>query len=71
MNQSSTKAVTGQTPFKVAFGKKPDLQEVREWGERIWVHIEEGNKLEGRVREGRWMGIDERSKDVHVYWPNK
>jgi hypothetical protein len=31
---------------------------------------EAGNKLEGRVREGKWLGIDEESKGVRVYWPD-
>ena len=48
----STKAVEGMIPFEAAFGKKPDLQHVREWGEKVWVHIEGGNKLGGRVKEG-------------------
>ncbi|KJA29535.1 hypothetical protein HYPSUDRAFT_122171, partial [Hypholoma sublateritium FD-334 SS-4] len=29
------------------------------------------SNLGGRVREGRWMGIDERSKGVRVFWPDK
>ena len=71
MNWTLTKAFTGQTPFEVAFGKKPDLRDVREWGERVWVRVEGGDKLGGRVREGRWMGIDEKSKGVRIYWPDK
>jgi len=71
MNWTSTKAVTGQTPYEAAFGKKPNLQEVQEWGNRVWVHVEEGNKLGGRVRKGRWMGLDEHSKGVCIYWPDK
>jgi len=49
MNHTSTKAVTGRTLYEVAFGKKPDLRDVREWGEKVWVRIEGGNKLGGRV----------------------
>ena len=52
MNRTSTKAVEGMTPFEAAFGKKPDLRYVREWGGKVWVHIEGGNKLGGRVKEG-------------------
>ena len=33
LNRMTTKAVEGMTPFKAAFGKKPDLRGVREWGE--------------------------------------
>ena len=52
MNRTSTKAVGKKTPFEVAFGKKPDLREVREWGESVWVWIEGGDKLDGCVCEG-------------------
>jgi hypothetical protein len=43
---------------------------MREWGEKVWVRIEGGNKLGGHVREGRWLGLDERSKGIRVYWPD-
>jgi hypothetical protein len=47
MNRVSTKAVEGRTPFEVVFDKKPDLREVREWGEKVFVRVEEGSKLGG------------------------
>src|SRR6202044_3154905 len=71
MNQTSTKAVKGKTPYEAAFGRKPNLKDVQEWGEKVWVRIEGGDKLGGRVREGRWMGVDEQSKGMQVYWPDK
>ncbi|PPQ83525.1 hypothetical protein CVT26_004100 [Gymnopilus dilepis] len=67
--QDSTKALDGMTLYEAAFGKKPDLRGLREWGEKVWVRVEAGNKLGGRVREGRWTGVDERSKGVRIYWP--
>ena len=70
LNRTSTKAVAGMTPFEAAFGKKPNLKGVREWGEKVWVRVEKGNKLGGRVREGRWLGMDEESKGARVYWPD-
>ena len=70
MNRTSTKAVDGMTPYEAAFGKKPDLRGLREWGEKVWVRVEGENKLGGRVKEGRWVGVDERSKGVRVYWPD-
>lgn len=71
MNRTSTRAVKGMTPYEAMFGKKPNLKDVREWGERVWVRIEGGNKLGGRVCEGRWMGINEQSKGICIYWPDK
>ena len=53
MNRTSTKAVSNMTPYEAAFGKKPNLRDVREWGKKVWVRIEGGNKLGGRIREGR------------------
>ena len=34
------------------------------------MRIEGGTKLGGRVREGRWLGIDLESKGVWIYWPD-
>jgi len=71
MNRIMTKAVDGMTPYEAVFGRKPDLQNVREWGEKVWVRTEGGNKLGGCIHEGRWIGIDERSKGARIYWPDK
>jgi len=70
LNRTTTKAVNGITPYEAAFGKKPNLKNVREWGEKVWVRIEKGNKLGGRVRKGHWLGIDEESKGIRVWWPD-
>lgn len=70
LNRTTTKAVDGMTPYEAAFGKKLNLKGLREWGERVWVRVKAGNKLGGRVREGRWLGVDDKSKGVQVYWPD-
>ncbi len=71
LNRTTTKAINGMTPYEATFGKKPNLSGVREWGDKVWVRVEAGDKLGGRVKEGRWMGIDEQSKGARVYWPDK
>ena len=54
MNQTWTTAVVGIAPYEAAFGKKPDLSNVHEWGDKVWVYLEvRGHKLGGRVREGQ------------------
>ena len=35
MNCILTKAVAGKTPYEAAFGKKPDLSQVCEWGKKV------------------------------------
>ena len=51
--------------------KKPNLGDLCEWGEKVYVRLEKkGLKLGGRVREGRWLGIDEELKGARIYWPD-
>lgn len=42
---------------------------MREWGEKVWVQIEGGDKLGGHVHEGKWLDLDEKSKGMRIYWP--
>jgi hypothetical protein len=70
LNHTTTKAGANMTPFEAVFNKKPNLKDVREFSDRVWVRVEKGNKLGGRVREGRWLGLDEQSKGVCVWWPD-
>ncbi|KAG2065753.1 hypothetical protein BDR04DRAFT_980327, partial [Suillus decipiens] len=51
-NQTPTKALEGGTPLEAATGKKPDLCCLRPWGSRVWVHIDNGSKLDSWVAEG-------------------
>ena len=37
LNRTMTKAVEGMTPYEAAFGKKPNLGGLREWGEKAYV----------------------------------
>ena len=57
------------TLFEVAFGKEPDLRNVHEWGEKVYVRIEGGTKLGGRVQEGCWLGIG--LKQAGRWWYQK
>ena len=66
----TTRAVEGITLYKAAFGRKPDLKEMHEWGRKVYVQIESEMKLGGRVCEGKWLDIDEESKGMRAYWPD-
>ena len=71
-NQTPTKVLGGLTPYEVAFGKRPDLGDVWEWGSNIYVRVEGESKLHGRVEQCKWMGIDDKLLNAyHVYWPRK
>jgi hypothetical protein len=68
MNRTLTRALEGKTPYEALNSQKPNLRTLHEWGSRVWVRVEAGNKLGGRVRKGRWMGFDNRSKGFRVFW---
>ena len=50
-NWTPTKVLNGLTPFKVAFGTKPNLSCVRKWGSEVFVRVEGISKLSGRVEK--------------------
>jgi hypothetical protein len=71
INQTTTKAVVGMTPFEAVFGRKPNLQDVCEWGKKVWVHVEKGNKSGGCVCEVHCVGIDySTTYRFQIYWPD-
>ena len=49
MNHTTTKAVDGKTPYEAVFEKKLDLCDVCEWGEKVWIRVEGGDKFGGHV----------------------
>ena len=53
------------------YNKKPDLRNLHEWGSAVWVHTTGGMKLDGRSKNGRWIGFDETSKGHRIYWPKR
>ncbi|SJL02247.1 uncharacterized protein ARMOST_05573 [Armillaria ostoyae] len=69
-NRTLSKAIGGRTPYEVFHGSKPDLRHIHEWGCKVWVHVEDGSKLEGRAREGQWLGFDQDSNGHRIYYPN-
>jgi len=45
-NHTSTKALRNVTPYEQLYGQKPNLANVPEWGQTIWVHNPTGSKLD-------------------------
>ena len=65
LNWTMTKAVEGMMPYKAVFGKKPNLGDLHEWGEKVYMRLEnKGLKLAKRVHEGCWLGVDKESKGI-------
>jgi hypothetical protein len=70
-NRSPTRALNGQSPFEAMKGRKPNLDRLEAWDARCWVHEKGNSKLDGRAREGRWLGFDEGSNGHRIYWESK
>jgi transposase InsO family protein len=71
-NRTTTKVLGNVTPQERLTGRKPNLAGLPEWGQRVWVHIGDGSKLEARAWPGRWVGYDSGSTHAHrIYWPDK
>src|ERR1700678_1674953 len=70
-NRSSTKPLGGRTPYEIFYGTKPNLRGLPEFGSKVWVHMPEGSKLDGRSVIGRWVGFDEESSGHRIYSPEK
>jgi len=70
-NHTSTKALEDSTPLESLTSIKLDMSGLQEWGRRILVHDSTNSKLDGRAKEGKWVGYDTESRAPHVYWPDK
>ena len=70
-NCMSTKALNGWTPYEVVNLKPPNLQDLPEWGCKVWVHDEKTGKVGTRAKEGHWVGYDDMSNVHRIYWPDK
>ena len=53
------------------YGKKPNLSQLKEWGEKVWIHILGGTKLDGQSKRGKWIGVDKVSNGHQIFWPDK
>lgn len=58
------------TPHEKATQKKPDMSNLHEFGCTVWVKQLGRGKLQPQADPGRFVGVDEESKGVRVYWPH-
>ena len=71
-NHSPTTALRGTMPFEAMYSSKPNLQLLRMFRERIWVHDTSQSKLESRARLRYWLGFDsDIRKNLPIEWLRK
>jgi hypothetical protein len=52
--------------------KKPNLANLPEWGQAVWVKTNPQSKLDTQAEELRWVRFNENTKDGHwIYWLKK
>lgn len=60
------------TPYEVVHGEKPDMFKMTEFGCKLFVNGDPGDKLDPRASEARYLGPCNRISDrFFVYWPKR
>ena len=68
-NRTSTRALGNTTPYERLYRQKPNLSNLPEWGQNVWVYNPKGSKLDARAKQARWIGFDADSTHAHrIYW---
>jgi transposase InsO family protein len=68
-NRTTSNSTTSKTPYQMIYGQPPNLAKLRGWGAKVWVRSLTAGKLDVRGRLSRFVGYDNESKGVRVYWP--
>ena len=48
-NRTSTKALGSVTPYERLYNEKPNLANMPEWGQQVWIYNPSGGKLDARA----------------------
>ncbi len=59
------------TPHEKATQKKPDMSNLHKFGCTVWVKQLGRGKLQPHADPSQFVGIDDESKGIWVYWPGK
>jgi hypothetical protein len=58
------------TPYQILRNKAPDLSYVVLWGVNVWVKVNSVGKLDARGLLGQFVGYNDESKAIRIYWPD-
>lgn len=70
-NRSPTRALANKTPYEVFWGKRPDFQDIQEFGVPCWVLVPDSrkNKLEAKSEKYTFVGLNEHGTGWRYYVP--
>src|SRR5258708_34973487 len=66
-----SRAIPGHTPYELIHGTKPNLTSAHEFGEKVYVHLQDAGKLESHAKEAIFVSVNDQSKGYRIYWPAK
>ena len=68
-NRHVTQSLNNATPFKIHYGKKPDISNLHPFGCKAYVynHSPKQNKLEPQANEGIFVGYSNTQKAYQIY----
>jgi hypothetical protein len=58
----------GKMPYELVNKSKPNLVLAHEFGTPVYVHVTTGGKLEVKVEEAIFVGVDQESKGYRIWW---
>jgi hypothetical protein len=64
-------ATPGKMPYELVNKSKPNLALAHEFGTPVYVHVTTGGKLEVKVEEAIFVGVDQESKGYCIWWEKK
>ncbi len=65
-----TKVLGHDTPYRHLYGYAPNLANLPQWGQVIWVHNPDNSKLDVHSTPECWVGYDIDSPHAYrIYWP--
>jgi hypothetical protein len=70
-NRFPSRAMPQTTPYALMNKTKPSLVMAHEFGIIVYVHTTTGGKLEVQMNAAIYVGVDEESKDYHIWWADK
>lgn len=73
LNRSGTSPEDGRTPYELWYGKSPDLNKLRNFGNKVFSHVPKQlrKKWDAKSREGIFVGYEENTKGYRIYYPKE
>lgn len=71
LNRTGSSSIAGVSPFELWFGKKPEINNLKVFGSRVFTHIpkEKRKKWDVKAEEGIFVGYCDNTKGFRIWQP--